>query len=103
MPKKVYHNDLILGSVAGLFLKDVIDKELSFADEVCESYVSAGKRAAHTLRIPYVDVYDAFSKKYSDKTQYAFYADKWHPGAYGYEIYYKEIKKLDCISALCSR
>ena len=38
MPKKVYHNDLILGSVAGLFLKDVIDKELSFADEVCESY-----------------------------------------------------------------
>lgn len=38
MPKKVYHNDLILGSVAGLFLKNVIDEELSFADEVCESY-----------------------------------------------------------------
>lgn len=38
MPKKVYRNDLILGSIAGLFSEKVNDKELSFADEVCESY-----------------------------------------------------------------
>ena len=38
MPKKVYRNDLVLGSIAGLFSEKVNDKELSFADEVCESY-----------------------------------------------------------------
>lgn len=81
----------------------ILENQINEIGADYQEYVSAGKRAAHTLRIPYVDVYDAFSKKYSDKTQYTFYADKWHPGAYGHEIYYEEIKKLDCISALCSR
>lgn len=38
MPKKVYQNDLILGSIAGLYQRHINSDELSAAARICENY-----------------------------------------------------------------
>ena len=88
---------LAFSSVIPILGNQINEIRINYAE-----YIHAGERAAHTLNVPYADVYRAFSEEYDETSKDSYYGgDCWHPGARGHEIYFEEIKKLDIISELC--